>query len=287
LTHEVGHWLGLYHTFENGCSAPGDSVDDTPFVAEPNFGCPGSVDSCPNDGQGNDLVNNFMDYTDDKCMNAFTEEQFERMRAQWDSFRAGTGEPTQPTPNPPTPNPPTPNPPTPNPPTPNPPTQDPPTPYDDDMNDNYDDQFMYDDNSGCMDGSVFLEKYKKKKDKIITRECSWLAEKPNKWVKYCFNKWMFKRDPKTDELYAPPHMACPMTCHFCSECNEYFKFKFFYKKKNNKSLLKTCDWLSKKSQSKRKKICSSKDSDGVYPSADVICPLACESNDCGDYYYYN
>ncbi|KAJ3100833.1 hypothetical protein HDU97_001887 [Phlyctochytrium planicorne] len=64
LTHEAGHWLGLLHTFQDGCDGDGDFVDDTPAVAEPNYGCPGVVDSCP-DQPGNDMTWNFMDYTDD------------------------------------------------------------------------------------------------------------------------------------------------------------------------------------------------------------------------------
>jgi len=95
-THEVGHWLGLYHTFQEGCSAPGDLVKDTPRVAEPNFGAPapGSVDSCPSDaGQAArpDLVENFMDYTDDVGMFAFTPGQTNRAGRYWVNFRSGTG----------------------------------------------------------------------------------------------------------------------------------------------------------------------------------------------------
>eukprot|EP00555_Chaetoceros_dichaeta_P006797 CAMPEP_0198275654 /NCGR_PEP_ID=MMETSP1447-20131203/64886_1 /TAXON_ID=420782 /ORGANISM="Chaetoceros dichaeta, Strain CCMP1751" /LENGTH=264 /DNA_ID=CAMNT_0043970541 /DNA_START=133 /DNA_END=924 /DNA_ORIENTATION=- len=82
LTHEVGHWLGLYHTFQGGCNGQGDRVADTPAVANPNYGCP-VKDSCPNDGLGKDQVQNFMDYSDDSCMTEFTGGQFERMNTQW------------------------------------------------------------------------------------------------------------------------------------------------------------------------------------------------------------
>ena len=91
-THEVGHWLGLYHTFENGCTAPGDLVKDTPRVKEPNFGCPKVVDSCPSDANEParaDLVNNFMDYVDDPCMDAFTGGQASRAARYFANFRLG------------------------------------------------------------------------------------------------------------------------------------------------------------------------------------------------------
>ena len=91
-THEVGHWLGLAHTFEQGCIGHGDFVDDTPAMLVPTSGCPEGKDTCTKKNDpGLDPIHNYMDYSDDACYFEFTPGQAERAQTQYLHWRLQHG----------------------------------------------------------------------------------------------------------------------------------------------------------------------------------------------------
>jgi len=80
-THEIGHWLGLRHIWGDGGCTVDDYCNDTPEAGAPNYGCPAGTNSCTAaPDAGVDMIQNYMDYTDDLCMNIFTNDQKARMR---------------------------------------------------------------------------------------------------------------------------------------------------------------------------------------------------------------
>ncbi len=80
MTHEIGHLLGLIHIWGDGssCFTNTDFCTDTPVAKDANEGCPIGTDSCTSRA-GNDMIENYMDYTDDLCMSVFTQDQKTRM----------------------------------------------------------------------------------------------------------------------------------------------------------------------------------------------------------------
>lgn len=106
-THEIGHWLNLYHTFQNGCAgltssncaSAGDRICDTPPISSPTYGCPTNTNanSCtetspfppPYTSDQKNMWMNYMDYTDDACMYSFTAGQKTRMTSCVNTSRSG------------------------------------------------------------------------------------------------------------------------------------------------------------------------------------------------------
>lgn len=87
-THEIGHYLGLWHTFDNGCGnsscyTTGDRICDTNPESSPRYGCPNNPMSCG----ALSPYHNYMDYTDDDCMTNFTPEQARRERCTLEYYR--------------------------------------------------------------------------------------------------------------------------------------------------------------------------------------------------------
>lgn len=82
-THEVGHWLNLYHIWgDDGTSCNGsDNVNDTPNQADQHYGCPNFPQVSCSNGPNGDMFMNYMDYTDDACMYMFTAGQKARSSA--------------------------------------------------------------------------------------------------------------------------------------------------------------------------------------------------------------
>ena len=89
-THEVGHWLNLDHLWGSGGNCGNDNVNDTPTQEEENYNCPAfphNANSCGTSNSSGDMFMNYMDYTNDGCMNLFTLGQKARMIAAINQYR--------------------------------------------------------------------------------------------------------------------------------------------------------------------------------------------------------
>lgn len=90
--HEVGHWLGLLHTFQFGCGtfSHGDLIRDTPTQKDGHASCSATTDTCPDD-EGMDPVDNIMGYSY-RCRGTFSPGQIKRMKFLWRTARGGKGD---------------------------------------------------------------------------------------------------------------------------------------------------------------------------------------------------
>ena len=94
LIHEAGHWVGLEHPFEGGCSESNDNIVDTPPQLMVDDECPIGSDTCA--GGGIDSIHNYMAYTGDCCVYRFTPDQITYAHAQLDAYRVKSNDNPQP-----------------------------------------------------------------------------------------------------------------------------------------------------------------------------------------------